>query len=78
MTSAYLIIYKRALNLVATEFIMSTSSSIPGSPATSSSKIEPRPEEVIVDATNPKIMEDLRHQVFQGQLYKFTNVVKGE
>lgn len=43
----------------------------------SSSKIEPRPEEIIVDATNPNIMEDLRHQVFQGQLYKFTNVVKG-
>ena len=78
MTGAYLIIYKRALNLVVTEFTMSTSSSIPGSPATSSSKLEPRPEEITVDVTNPNIMEDLRHQVFQGQLYKFTNVVKGE
>ena len=77
MTGAYLTICKRALNLFATEFTMSTSSSIPGSPATSSSKIEHRPED-IVDATNPNIMEDLRHQVFQGQLYKFTNVVKGE
>ena len=78
MTGAYLTICKRALNLFATEFTMSTSSSIPGSPATRSSKIEPRQEEIIVDATNPNIMEDLRHQVFQGQLYKFTNVVKGE
>ena len=32
----------------------------------------------VTDITCINNMEDLRHQVFQGQLYKFTNVVKGE
>ena len=62
---------------------MSTSSSIPGSPATGSnlsynSKHENRPEICNTDSTQSNIMQDLRHQVFQGQLYKFTNVVKGK
>ena len=57
-------------------------SSIPGSPATAShlsysSKSEVRLEASNIDIVQPKIMEDLTHQVFQGQLYKFTNVVKG-
>ena len=58
------------------------SSSIPGSPASRSnknysSKSDVRPEASFIDSVQPKIMEDLRHQIFQGQLYKFTNVVKG-
>ena len=62
---------------------MSVSSSIPGSPATVSnlsynSTHENRPEITNTDATHSNIMQDLRHQVFQGQLYKFTNVVKGK
>ena len=63
---------------------MSTSSSIPGSPATTgsynyNSKMEMRSEDSdITDVTNSNIMQDLRHQVFKGQLYKFTNVVKGK
>lgn len=61
---------------------MSTSSSVPGSPATASnysysSKVETRQEDNFTDSTNSNILEDLRHQIFQGQLYKFTNVVKG-
>lgn len=62
---------------------MSTSSSVPGSPATGSNitynlKLENHPEIHNTDATNSNIMQDLRRQVFQGQLYKFTNVVKGK
>ena len=62
---------------------MSTSSSVPGSPATASnysysSKVETRQEDNLTDSTNSNILEDLRHQIFQGQLYKFTNVVKGK
>ena len=61
---------------------MSTSSSIPGSPATNSSnsfnyKHDNRPEIQGTDVMPSNIMQDLRNQVFQGQLYKFTNVVKG-
>ena len=57
-------------------------SSVPGSPATTSgynTKMESRPEDnEVTDVANYTIMQDLRHQVFQGQLYKFTNVVKGK
>ena len=58
------------------------SSSIPCSPVTASAinhslKSELRPENSSTDSVQPTIMEDLRSQVFQGQLYKFTNVVKG-
>jgi len=58
------------------------SSSIPCSPVTASIinnslKSELRPENSSTDSVQPTIMEDLRSQVFQGQLYKFTNVVKG-
>ena len=57
-------------------------SSIPCSPVTASIinhslKSELGPENSSTDSVQPTIMEDLRSQVFQGQLYKFTNVVKG-
>ena len=58
------------------------SSPIPCSPVTASIvnhslKSELRPENSSTDSVQPAIMEDLRSQVFKGQLYKFTNVVKG-
>ena len=65
-----------------TSFAVSMSSSIPCSPVTAdfinhSLKSELRPEDSSTDSVQPTIMEDLRSQVFKGQLYKFTNVVKG-
>ena len=55
------------------------SSSNLGSPVTTSNpKASFKSEYSFENNLESIIMEDLRKQVFQGQLYKFTNVVKGK